>query len=174
MHARSLSRTLDVIIYPRETKEPQILLNYLSIMATVPTLQLLADISWGSWLILATDYFFNQLLLIKKVTWGTALKWVSTKQPHRRWALFVHNVRPAWLNKLIKMEPTFITSWKLRWRRAKSVRLWSCRLGFDSESGQTNHFKIGIHSFPAWRLALKGQCGKLAGKFTCSAVGKGT
>ena len=31
--------------------------------------------------------------------------------------------------------------------------------GFDSESGQTNDLKIGIHSFPAWRSALKGQCG---------------
>ena len=29
------------------------------------------------------------------------------------------------------------------------VCLLSCRLGFDSESGQTNDFKIGIHSFPA-------------------------
>ena len=55
-----------------------------------------------------------------------------------------------------------------------SVCLLSCRLGFDSESGQTNDFKIGIHSFPAWRLALKGQCGEQAGKFTCCAVGKGT
>ena len=27
-----------------------------------------------------------------------------------------------------------------------SVRLLSCILGFDSESGQTNDFKIGIHS----------------------------
>ena len=26
---------------------------------------------------------------------------------------------------------------------------WTYRLGFDSESGQTNDFKIGIHSFPA-------------------------
>ena len=33
--------------------------------------------------------------------------------------------------------------------------------------------KIGIHSFPAWRSALKRQCGEQAGKFTC-AVGKGT
>ena len=33
--------------------------------------------------------------------------------------------------------------------RGKSGRLWSCTLGFDSESGQTNNFKIGIHSFPA-------------------------
>ena len=55
-----------------------------------------------------------------------------------------------------------------------SVRLLSCRLGFDSESGQTNDFNIGIHSFPAWRSALKGQCGEQAGKFTCCAVGKGT
>ena len=30
-----------------------------------------------------------------------------------------------------------------------SVCLLSCRLGFDSESGQTNDFIIGIHSFPA-------------------------
>ena len=30
-----------------------------------------------------------------------------------------------------------------------SVCLLSCRPGFDSESGQTNDFKIGIHSFPA-------------------------
>ena len=52
----------------------------------------------------------------------------------------------------------------------KSVR----RLGFDSESDQTNDFKIAIHSFPAWRSALKGQSGKQAGKFTCCAVGKGT
>ena len=31
----------------------------------------------------------------------------------------------------------------------KSVPLWSCRLGFDSDSGQTNDFKIGVHNFPA-------------------------
>ena len=55
----------------------------------------------------------------------------------------------------------------------KSVRLWSCRIGFDSESGQTNDFKIGIYSFPAWCSAFKGQCEEQAGKFTC-AVGKGT
>ena len=34
-------------------------------------------------------------------------------------------------------------------RMVWSVCLLSCRLGFDSESGQTNDFKIGIHSFPA-------------------------
>ena len=55
-----------------------------------------------------------------------------------------------------------------------TVCLLSCRLEFDSESGQTNDFKIGIHSFPAWRSALKGQCKEQAGKFTCCAVGKGT
>ena len=31
----------------------------------------------------------------------------------------------------------------------ESVCLGSCRFGFDSESGQTNNCKIGIHSFPA-------------------------
>ena len=55
-----------------------------------------------------------------------------------------------------------------------SARLGSCRLEFDSKSGQTNDFKIGIHSFPAWRSTLKGQCEEQAGKFTCCAVGKGT
>ena len=34
----------------------------------------------------------------------------------------------------------------LRGQSGESVRLGSCRLGFDSESGQTNDFKIGIHS----------------------------
>ena len=58
------------------------------------------------------------------------------------------------------------------WYRA-SVS-WAVDSGFDSESGQTNDFKIGIHSFPAWRSALKGQCGEQAGKFTCCAVGKDT
>ena len=42
-----------------------------------------------------------------------------------------------------------------RWQSGKSVRLGSCRLGFDSESGQINDFKIGIHRFLAWRSSLK-------------------
>ena len=45
--------------------------------------------------------------------------------------------------------------------------------GFDSESGQTNDFNVGIYSFPAWRSAFKRHCGEQDGKFTC-AVGKGT
>ena len=36
----------------------------------------------------------------------------------------------------------------------------SVDLGFDSESGQTTNFKIGIHSFPAWRSAFLVQCGE--------------
>ena len=44
----------------------------------------------------------------------------------------------------------------------------------DSESGQTNDFNIGIHSFPAWHSALKALCGKQADKFTCCAFGKGS
>ena len=39
--------------------------------------------------------------------------------------------------------------YQLRWPSGKSVRLGSGRLWFDSESGQTNDFKIGIPSFPA-------------------------
>ena len=49
----------------------------------------------------------------------------------------------------------------------KSVRSWSGGVEFDSESGQTNDFKINIHSFPAGRSALKEKCGEQAGKFTC-------
>ena len=56
----------------------------------------------------------------------------------------------------------------------KSVRLGSCILGLNFESGQTNDFKIGIRSFSAGRSALKGQCEEQARKFTCCAVGKGT
>ena len=51
---------------------------------------------------------------------------------------------------------------------------WAVDSDLIPESGQTNDFNIGIHSFPAWRSALKGQCEEQAGKFTCCAVGKGT
>ena len=33
------------------------------------------------------------------------------------------------------------------WPSDKSVCLWNRRLGFDSKSGQTNNFKIGITTF---------------------------
>ena len=62
---------------------------------------------------------------------------------------------------------------QLRWLSGKSGRLGSYRLGFDSKWDQTNHYTIGMHSFPAGRSALKGQSGEQAGKFTC-VVGKGT
>ena len=38
---------------------------------------------------------------------------------------------------------------EMEWPNGKSVRIWSCRLGFDPELGQTNDNKIGIRSFPA-------------------------
>ena len=43
----------------------------------------------------------------------------------------------------------FIHFEQLSCSSGKSVCLWSCRLGFDSESGQTNDIKIGVHSFSA-------------------------
>ena len=43
-----------------------------------------------------------------------------------------------------------------RWPSGKSVCLWSCWLGLNSESSQTNDIKIGIHRFTACRSALKG------------------
>ena len=45
----------------------------------------------------------------------------------------------------------------VEWIRAPASG--SVDLGFDSKSGQTNDLKIDIHSFPACRSALKGQCG---------------
>ena len=42
-----------------------------------------------------------------------------------------------------------MTEFFLKWPSGKSVRLGSCRLGFDSESGQTIDFKIGNHRFTA-------------------------
>ena len=70
------------------------------------------------------------------------------------------------------LNKTVLTAQMAEWYRA-SVS-WAVDSGFDSESGQTNDFKIGIRSFPAWRLALKGQCGEQVGKFACYTVGKGT
>ena len=34
--------------------------------------------------------------------------------------------------------------------------------------------KNGIHSFPAWRSAFNGGCGKQAGKFACCVLGQDT
>ena len=34
--------------------------------------------------------------------------------------------------------------------------------------------KNDIHSFPAWRLAFRGDCGEEAGKFACCVLGQGT
>ena len=49
-------------------------------------------------------------------------------------------------------------NWQFRKPSGKSIRLWSCRLGFDPESSKSNDFKIDVHSFPAQRSALK--CGE--------------
>ena len=65
-----------------------------------------------------------------------------------------------------------VSTAQLRWPSGKSARLWSCRLEFDSKFGQTNDFKVGVHSFPACRSAMKEKCGEQAGKFTCCAVGQ--
>ena len=42
-----------------------------------------------------------------------------------------------------------LTAQMVEWQLGKSVRLGSGRLGFDSESGQTKDFQIGIYNFPA-------------------------
>ena len=77
-------------------------------------------------------------------------------------------------NRCSSYHNIFIYVEPIRWPIGESIRFWSCRLWFDSESGQTNDCKIGIHSFPAKRSTLKGQCGEQTGKFTCGAVGKDT
>ena len=51
---------------------------------------------------------------------------------------------------------------------------WAVASGLIPSRVKPMTLKIGIHSFPAWRSALKGQCGEQAGKFACCAVGKGT
>ena len=60
------------------------------------------------------------------------------------------------------------------WLSGERVRLWSSGLWSNSESCQTNDFKIGIHSFPALRSVLKGHCGEQAGEFACCTGKKGT
>ena len=72
--------------------------------------------------------------------------------------------------KLLKLGKVYQT----KWPSGKSVYPWSCRLWFDSKSGQTKEYTFAIQSFRAWRSALKGQCEEQGGKFTSCAVGKGT
>ena len=61
---------------------------------------------------------------------------------------------------------------QLRCPNGKSVCTWNCRLWFDSGLGQNNDVKIGIHTYPAWRPALKEQSGEQANKFTRCPVRK--
>ena len=44
------------------------------------------------------------------------------------------------------------------------VCLLSCRLGFNSELGQTNDFKIGIHSFFCLTLSINGIVWRTSGQ----------
>ena len=60
------------------------------------------------------------------------------------------------------------------WYEQLSIRLGICRLGFNSKSGQTSDFKIGIHTFLAWRSALKESSVKKKPQFSCCVVVKGT
>ena len=52
----------------------------------------------------------------------------------------------SYFNQLYSLHQYFK---QLRRPNGKSVRLWSCRRGFGSKSGQTSDMKIGIHSFSA-------------------------
>ena len=45
---------------------------------------------------------------------------------------------------------------QLRWPSGKSARSSSSRLGFDSKSGQTNHFKNWYSQLPCLTLSIKG------------------
>ena len=45
---------------------------------------------------------------------------------------------------------------QLRWPIGTSVRLGSCRLGLNSESGQTNDLKIGMHQSRRQSSRLRG------------------
>ena len=51
------------------------------------------------------------------------------------------------VNPAVHLFTSLFTHHMAEWYRASASGLVD--LGFDSESGQTNDFKIGIHSFPA-------------------------
>ena len=61
-------------------------------------------------------------------------------------AILVENFAVMRCKSLLQPKTDFYSS---DGRVVQSVCLLSCRLGFDSESGQTNDLNIGIHSFPA-------------------------
>ena len=71
--------------------------------------------------------------------------------------------------------------WRTQWRNRRDgvvVRAsasQSVDLGFNLlvESYQKT-LKNGIHSFPAWRSALRGCCGEQAGKSACCVLGQDT
>ena len=73
-----------------------------------------------------------------------------------------------WLERLLwelqTCSSTFICRQNMKYNKLETKT--------QNDSGHSNDFKIGIHSFPAGRSALKGQCGEQACKFTCCAIGK--
>ena len=77
-------------------------------------------------------------------------------------------------NKLLKCKLVCIAGINSSDGRVVRTSASGAGLGFYFESGPTNDFKFGIQSFTARHLALKGQCGEKAGKFTCCAIEKGT
>ena len=57
----------------------------------------------------------------------------------------------------------------------KAYASLSVDVGFISQvESYQNTLKNGIHGFPAWRSAHKGQCGEQAGKLACCVLGQGT
>ena len=58
------------------------------------------------------------------------------------------------------------------WYRASASG--SVDLGFDSDSGQTNDLKIGIHAASLLDVQHERDSVEKAGKFACCAVGKST
>ena len=57
----------------------------------------------------------------------------------------------------------------------RASALQSVNLGsFSQIKSYQKTLKKGIHSFPAWRSAQKGQCAEQASKLACCVHGQGT
>ena len=90
---------------------------------------------------------------IKKIVYGArAAFWLAVgdifSAPSHPLAIYAGSIPRDYnlnLEYIVKSKLTNSSDGRVVW----SVCLLSCRLEFDSKSGQTNDVKIGIHSFPA-------------------------
>ena len=85
--------------------------------------------------------FFEQIRTFVPKFYSKNINPCANQLDMDRWSLTIY------IFLICKHAHILFTLSQLRWPSDKIVRPWSCRLVFDSESGQTNVSKIGIHSF---------------------------